>query len=138
MAHFAEIKDGIVQRVIVVNDSDCLLDGVEDEKVGSEFCHNLLGGEWVQTSYNTQGGINNRTGKEIKKNFAGVGYTYDKARDAFIAPKQFDSWVLDEATCCHEAPVERPKDGKDYQWDEAKVEWAEVAVVETPLIHQEI
>ena len=91
MAHFAEIGlDNVVLRVIVVSNNE-LLDGnhTEQESKGADFCRNLFGGTWVQTSYNGT----------IRKNYAGVGYTYDTARDAFIPPKPFDDWVLDEETC---------------------------------------
>lgn len=109
MAHFAEINQmGIVTRVIVVPD--------EVESFGSQWCHNLLGGNWVQTSYNNT----------IRKNFAGIGYVYDEERDAFIPPKPFLSWVLDEETCTWEAPVPYPTDGKEYIWREDLGEWQEI------------
>ena len=115
MAHFAEIIDGIVARVIVVDNADTAQGGVEDGAIGAAFCHNLLGGEWVQTSYNNN----------IRKNYAGIGYTYDAARNAFIAPKPFASWVLDEATCRWSAPVAMPSGGM-WMWDEATVSWVAV------------
>lgn len=116
MAHFAEIGlDNTVLRVIVVHNNDCLLDGVETESVGAEFCRSHFGGTWVQTSYNGN----------IRKNYAGVGYTYDSQRDAFIAPKPYDSWVLNEQTCSWEAPTLAPNDGKIYLWDEATTSWVE-------------
>ena len=115
MAHFAEIVNDIVARVIVVSDADTASNGVEDGAIGAAFCHNLLGGEWVQTSYNGN----------IRKNYAGIGCTYDKARDAFIAPKPFASWVLDEATCRWGAPVPYPATG-EWRWDEATLSWVEV------------
>ena len=90
-------------------------DGVEKEHIGAAFCERLLGGEWKQTSYNGN----------IRKNYAGVGYTYDAARDAFIAPRPFPSWILDEATCQWAAPTPMPTDGKRYQWDEATLAWIE-------------
>ena len=105
MAHFAEIDaSNIVQRVIVVPDSE--------EATGAEWCANLLGGTWMQTSYNGR----------IRKNYAGIGYTYDAVRDAFIAPKPFPSWVLNEATCRWEAPVPMPA-GQGWYWDEDAGEW---------------
>ena len=116
MAHFAEIGlNNTVLRVIVVHNNDCLLDGVETESVGAEFCRSHFGGTWVQTSYNGN----------IRKNYAGVGYTYDSQRDAFIAPKPYDSWVLNEQTCLWEAPTPAPNDGKMYLWDEATTSWVE-------------
>jgi hypothetical protein len=91
MAHFAEIGlNNVVVRVIVVNNNELLDENhIEQESKGADFCRNLLGGTWVQTSYNGA----------IRKNFAGAGFTYDSARDAFISPKPFDSWTLDEQTC---------------------------------------
>lgn len=105
MAHFAEIDaSGIVQRVIVVPDSE--------EATGAEWCANLLGGTWVQTSYNGR----------IRKNYAGVGFTYDAVRDAFIPPQPFPSWLLNEATCQWQAPKPMPSGGPWY-WDEDASEW---------------
>ena len=115
MAHFAELVDGIVARVIVVSNADTASNGVEDGAIGAAFCHNLLGGEWVQTSYNAN----------FRKNYAGIGFTYDTVRDAFIAPKPYASWVLDEATCRWEAPVAMPSEGL-WMWDEATVSWVAV------------
>ena len=116
MAHFAEIIGDIVARVIVVNNADTAEGGVEDGAIGAAFCTNLLGGEWVQTSYNGN----------IRKNYAGIGYTYDTARDAFIAPQPFASWVLDEATCRWTAPVPMPDEGGPWQWDEDTESWVAV------------
>ena len=113
MAHFAELINGIVVRVIVVNNADTASNGVEDGAIGAAFCHNLLGGEWLQTSYN------------ICKNYAGIGYTYDTARDAFIAPKPWASWVLDEATCRWDAPVAMPSEGL-WRWDEVTLSWTAI------------
>ena len=116
MAHFAELIDGIVARVIVVSNADTASNGVEDGAIGAAFCHNLFGGEWVQTSYNGN----------IRKNYAGIGYTYDTVRDAFIAPKPFASWVLDEATCRWTAPVPMPSEGGPWTWDEGTESWIAV------------
>jgi hypothetical protein len=115
MAHFAEIGlDNSVLRVIVVNNAELLDgDGVEQESLGADFCRDLFGGTWVQTSYNGN----------IRKNFAGQGFTYDSTRDAFIPPKPFTSWTLDEATCRWEAPIPYPDDGQMYLWDEASETW---------------
>ena len=122
MAHFAQLnEENIVLRVIVVANQDTAdKDGVENEAIGIEFCTNLLGGAWKQTSYNGN----------IRKNYAGVGYTYDESRDAFISSKPYNSWVLDEATCRWKAPVEMPVDGKIYTWDEATTSWVEAPVGE--------
>jgi hypothetical protein len=117
MAHFAELnEDNIVQRVIVVDNQDCLdANNVESEEVGIEFCHNLLGGTWKQTSYNGN----------FRKNYAGNGYKYDTERDAFISPKPFNKWVLNEETCQWEAPVAYPDDDKFYVWNDNKGVWEE-------------
>ena len=116
MAHFAELIDGIVARVIVVSNADTASNGVEDGAIGAAFCHNLLGGEWLQTSYNNN----------IRKNYAGFGYSYDTARDAFIAPQPYVSWVLDEATCRWVAPVAMPSEGGPWAWDEGTESWIAV------------
>lgn len=117
MAHFAEINlNNIVLRVIVVHNNDCLLNGVETETVGAAFCRNLFGGTWVQTSYNGT----------IRKNYAGAGFTYDSQRNAFIPPKPYANWVLDETTCKWGAPVAYPTDDKMYRWDESTTSWVEV------------
>ena len=116
MAHFAEIIDGIVARVIVVNNADTAEGGVEDGAIGAAFCHALLGGTWVQTSYNNN----------FRKNYAGIGYSYDTARDAFIAPQPFASWALVEATCRWGAPVAMPSAGGPWAWDEDTESWVAV------------
>ena len=115
MAHFAEVGlDNIVLRVVVVNNNELLdSEGVEQESLGAEFCRNLFGGTWVQTSYNGN----------IRKNFAGANYTYDTSRDAFVPPQSFASWTLDEDTCLWEAPVARPDDTNSYTWDEDTQSW---------------
>jgi len=118
MAHYAELDDNnVVLRVIVVADKDETMDGVFSEERGIVFCQSLLGGNWKKTSYNGN----------IRKNYAGIGYTYDSGRDAFIPPKPFPSWVLVEETCQWKAPVDAPTDGKFYNWDEKKKNWVEVA-----------
>ena len=124
MAHFAEIDaNNIVLRVIVVGNKDTSdANGVEKEHIGAAFCERLLGGTWKQTSYNAN----------MRKNYAGIGYTFDAARDAFIPPKPFPSWVLNESTCQWQAPVPMPADAgtgtppKMYGWDEDTVTWVEV------------
>ena len=118
MAHFAEIDaNNIVLRVIVVGNKDTSdANGVEKEYIGAAFCERLLGGTWKQTSYNAN----------MRKNYAGIGYTFDAARDAFIPPKPFPSWVLNESTCQWQAPVSMPTDGKMYSWDEGTLSWVEV------------
>ena len=117
MAHFAKLENNIVTQVIVVSNQDILDENEqESEQKGIDFCSNLLGGTWKQTSYNAK----------IRKNYAGVGYTYDETLDAFIAPKPFNSWVLDETTAQWKAPVDMPTDDKRYSWDEATTSWKEL------------
>lgn len=115
MAHFAQISDGTVINVIVVHNNELLVDGMETESKGAEFCHNLFGGEWIQTSYNNR----------IRKQFAGVGYTYDSVKDQFVAPRPFASWTLDSNNDW-QAPTAMPDDGKMYTWNEASLAWVEV------------
>jgi hypothetical protein len=116
LAHFARIENNLVTQVIVVNNKDTSTpDGTEVESIGVAFCQRLFGGNWVKTSYNGN----------VRKNYAGVGYTYDSGRDAFIPPKPFNSWVLNENTCQWEAPTPMPTDGKKYSWDEATTAWVE-------------
>ncbi|NDF98322.1 MAG: hypothetical protein EB101_05245 [Chitinophagia bacterium] len=105
---------------IVVSDAE--------EHRGQEFLADDLGlgGTWKKTSYNTQGGVHALGGTPYRKNYAGIGYKYDAARDAFIPPKPFNSWVLNDDTCLWEAPVAYPTDGKMYTWDEASTSWVEV------------
>jgi len=117
MAHFAQIENGVVTQVIVVANEELLLDGVENESKGIEFCQSLFGGTWVQTSYNGN----------IRKNYAGVGYTYDEQRDAFIPPQPFPSWVINEETCQWSAPIPMPTDGR-YSWDEPTTSWVSTSV----------
>lgn len=114
MAHFAELdENNMVLRVIVVHNNDCLdANGDESEAVGVAFCQNLFGGNWKQTSYNGN----------FRKHYAGIGYTYDAALDAFIAPQPFPSWSLD-ADCNWQAPVPHPNDGEMYRWNEEAQTW---------------
>jgi len=122
MSHFAEIdRDGIVKRVLVA-EQDFINTGV----VGDSF-------NWIQTSYNTRGGVHYAPdsntpdeGVALRKNYAGVGYIYDKTRDAFYAPQPFPSWTLDDDTCQWNPPVVYPDDSKMYQWDEDSTEWKEI------------
>lgn len=116
MAHFAELDEkNVVIRVIVVANEDCLDEnGDESEVVGAMFCQNLLGGRWVQTSYNGS----------IRKQYAGFGYTYDPDADVFIAPQPFPSWTLDES---HDwqPPIPMPSEGRWY-WDDEQDSWIEI------------
>ena len=116
MSHFAEIdENNIVTRVLVGNN--------EHPDEGHQWFVDNLGGTWVKTSYNTRGGVHTLGGTPLRKNYAGIGYTYDETRDAFIPPKPYDSWVLDEETCLWEAPVAMPDDGEPYAWNEETQSW---------------
>lgn len=117
MAHFAKVVDGIVTQVIVAEPE--FFDTFVDSSPG----------EWIQTSYNTHGG-EHPEGRPLRKNYAGIGYTYDRVRDAFIPPQPFASWTLNEDTCLWDAPIPRPDDGKVYRWDEETTSWVEVEVTE--------
>lgn len=120
MAHFAKVTNGIVTQVIVAE---------------PEFFNTFIDsspGEWVQTSYNTRGGVHyvsnsdqpsEDQSKALRKNYAGIGFFYDRVRDAFIPPKPFASWVLNEQSCLWEAPIPRPNDGAFYTWDEGAGQW---------------
>ena len=111
MAHFAKVENGVVTQVIVIEQDVLNLGHWGDPAL------------WVQTSYNTQSGVHSQGGTPLRKNFAGIGYTYDLGRDAFIPPKPFTSWVLDEGTCQWGAPTAMPTDGKRYQWRESTTSW---------------
>jgi hypothetical protein len=118
MAHFAQIdENNIVTQVLVV--------GNDQEHRGQEFLANDLGlgGTWIKTSYNTHGGVHSEGGTPLRKNYAGIGYTYDAGRDAFIPPKPFNSWVLDEDTCLWNAPTPMPTEGGPYMWVEDDLNW---------------
>jgi hypothetical protein len=111
MAYYAKVENGVVTNVIVA----------DEDVIGS----GVFGSGWVQTSYNTRGGVHPEN-RPMRKNFAAVGYTYDNVRDAFIPPKPYESWTLNEETCLWDAPVSQPTDGKVYNWDEATTSWVEV------------
>jgi hypothetical protein len=117
VAHFAELdENNVVKRVIVVDNKDTAdANGNEVESIGVAFCQKLLGGNWKQTSYN---------GK-VRKNYAGIGYTYRAEIDAFVAPQPFPSWALD-ANAQWQAPVPMPEDGQMYSWDEEAGNWIAV------------
>lgn len=117
MAHFAKLnEENIVTQVIVVDNKDTLDEnGQESEQKGIEFCVNLLGGTWIQTSYNAN----------FRKNYAGSGYSYNQTLDAFIPPKPFASWILNNETAQWEAPTPYPTDGEMYSWDEATTSWVD-------------
>jgi len=114
MAHFAKVVDGKVVNVIVAE---------------PEFFQTFVDsspGEWIQTSYNTYGGQHRNGGTPLRKNYAGIGYSYDRTKDAFIPPKPYPSWVLNDDTCLWGAPTPMPIDDKRYEWDEATTSWKEV------------
>jgi len=123
MAHFAQLdENNVVLQVIVVDNKDTAdANGVEKEHIGAAFCERLLGGTWKQTSYNGN----------LRKNYAGIGYTYNEDIDAFVAPKPYASWVLNEETAIYEAPVAMPEDAgtgeppKRYTWNEQTTSWVE-------------
>jgi hypothetical protein len=114
MSHYAKVTDGKVTQVIVAE---------------AEFFTTFVDtspGEWIQTSYNTHGGVHKNGGTPLRKNYAGIGFTYDRTRDAFIPPQPFASWVLNETTCLWDAPTPMPTDGKLYVWDEPTTSWIEI------------
>ena len=126
MAHFAKLdQDNIVIKVNVVHNNELLVDGTENEQKGINFLNTLFNtsDNWKQTSYNTNGGVHKLGGTPLRKNYAGIGHTYDEGRDAFIAPQDFPSWVLNEETCQWEAPSPYPDDGQMYHWNESNQEW---------------
>ena len=113
MAHFAKVEGGIVTEVLVIEQ-----DVIDTGAFGDPAL-------WVQTSFNTHGG-QHPEGRPLRKNFAGIGFTYDAERDAFIPPKPFASWSLNEDTCLWDPPTPYPNDGKLYQWDEDTKAWVEI------------
>jgi len=121
MAHFAKLKTGnIVERVEKVSN-----DVATTEQAGIEFLNNIYGENyiWKQTSYNTHAGVHKLGGTPFRKNFAGIGWKYDQYRDAFIPPKPYNSWTLNETTCLWEPPVAYPTDGQVYNWNETNQTW---------------
>lgn len=114
MAHFAQIDSNNIVTQVLVIEQDVVNTGLFGEP--SSF---------VQTSYNTHGGVHTLGGTPLRKNYAGIGYTYDSGRDAFIPPKPYNSWVLNETTCQYDAPVAIPTDDKQYTWNEDTVSWNE-------------
>ena len=121
MANFAKLGVGnIVEKVEVVSN-----DIATTEQAGIDFLNNLYGSRdvWKQTSYNTNGGVHKLGGTPLRKNYAGVGYTYNQIKDAFIPPQPYASWLLDETTCLWEAPTTYPTDGEVYTWNETTTSW---------------
>lgn len=119
MAHFAQLDDNNkVLRVVVVDNKDTRdALGVEKEYIGIAHLERVLGGVWKQTSYNAN----------FRKNYAGIGYTYDSTLDAFIPPKPYPSWILNNTICQWESPVPHPNDGKLYNWNESAQNWIEIS-----------
>jgi len=129
MASFAKIglNGKVIEVQSVVNEVIHDSNGVEQESIGIDFLTKLTGYPiWKQTSYNTHGGVHNNNGTPFRKNHAGIGYTYDEDRDAFIPKKPYNSWILNENTCQWEAPIPLPSDAsidKKYQWNEQIQNW---------------
>jgi hypothetical protein len=121
MAHFAKVENGVVTQVIVIDEETLNTGHWGDPKT------------WIQTSYNTQGGKHTLGGIPLRKNYAGIGYTYDAQRDAFIPSKPYASWLLNEETCLWSAPQPMPTDGKLYTWDELTTSWQEVTLPIPPV-----
>ena len=114
MGHYAKVEDGIVTQVIVAD--------------GPDWCEENLGGQWVQTSYNTFGGVHSGGKFPIHKNYAGIGYTFDGV--GFATPQPFASWILNKESYLWEAPTPMPTDGKKYQWNEENLNWQEFVLPE--------
>lgn len=125
MAHYAFLNENnIVTEVIVGRDEDEFVNGITDWEAYYSSVRNQV---CKRTSYNTMGGQHNGGGTPFRKNYAGIGYTYDEQRDAFIPPKPFDSWTLNEDTCLWESPIPYPEDGKIYTWNEENGVWEEIS-----------
>lgn len=118
MAHFAKVNNGIVEQVIVAEPE--FFDTFVDSSPG----------QWIQTSYNTHGGVHANGGTPLRKNYAGVGFSYDATRDAFIPPKPYTGWTLNNDTCLWDCPVAMPTEGGPYTWNESTHAWG--AIPETP------
>jgi len=114
MAHYAKVENSLVTQVIVAEPE--FFDTFVDSSPG----------EWIQTSYNTSGGVHAEGNTPLRKNYAGIGMIYDSVRDAFIAPQPYPSWILNETSCIYEAPVPYPTDDLMYSWDEDTTSWVEV------------
>jgi hypothetical protein len=134
MAHFAKLnEENIVVQVIKVNNNELIVDGNESEAQGIKFLnatYKVNNITWKQTSFNTKGGVHLLGGTPFRKNYGGIGYTYDETRDAFIPPKPFNSWVLNETTCLWEEPIPEPEliqsqidNGNYYDWNEENQTW---------------
>ena len=134
MAHFVKIDNSnVVLQVIVVDDKDTQDgNGDEVEAIGAKYLADGFGGTWKKTSYNTIANTHRLGGTPFRKNYAGIGHIYDATRDAFYAPKPYDSWTLNEDTCLWEPPVPYPDDGNQYIWNEDTTSWG-VFVNETQM-----
>lgn len=119
MSHYAYVRDGIVQDVIVAEQD--FVDWLSQ----SGLRHAVGIGQWIQTSYNTYGNTHKLGGTPLRKNFAGIGYTYREDLDAFVPPRPYEDWILDEETCLWQAPTPCPMDGKMYDWDSYNHVWVE-------------
>jgi hypothetical protein len=131
MASFAKIglNNKVIEVLSVVNEVLHDSNGIEQEAIGIDFLTKLTGYPvWKQTSYNTYGGVHSSGGTPLRKNHAGIGYTYDEDRDAFIPKKSYNSWLLNEDTCLWEAPVAKPQDDNLYTWNESTLTWDIVEV----------
>lgn len=115
MSHFAQIDENNTVIQVIVVEQDVIDTGLFGDPAS-----------WIQTSYNTRGGQHSQGGTPLRKNYAGIGYTYDSVRDAFIAPQPYPSWVLDDATCQWQPPIPQPEDGELYTWNEATQTWTQV------------
>jgi hypothetical protein len=115
MSHFAQIDENNIVTQVIVIEQDVVDTGLFGDP-----------NSWIQTSYNTHAGVHSQGGTPLRKNYAGIGYTYDSTRDAFIPPTPYNSWVLNEDTCLWEAPIPMPDDGKIYNWDEETTSWIEL------------
>tara|TARA_B110000093_G_scaffold144720_1_gene156410 strand:- start:1 stop:351 length:351 start_codon:yes stop_codon:yes gene_type:complete len=111
MAHYAKVNNGLVEQVIVAEAE--FFDTFVDSSPGA----------WIQTSYNTHGGVHSEGGTPLRKNYAGIGSTYDAERDAFYAPQPYPSWTLNDTSCIWEAPTAYPADGERYVWNESTTSW---------------
>jgi hypothetical protein len=129
MAHFAELNIfKKVLRVLTLDNKDTQdKNGNEVESIGAKYLYDSFGGTWVRTSYNTLSGVHKLGGTPFRKNYAGTEYTYDDTRDAFIPPKPYASWTLNEDTCQWNSPTPYPDDGQEYEWNEAEASWDLVA-----------
>jgi hypothetical protein len=120
MAHYAKVENNLVTAIIVAEQD--FIDSLPDSNL------------YIQTSYNTRAGVHELEGTPLRKNFAGIGFTYDEERDAFIPPKPFDSWILNEDTCLWNPPTQHPRDGKQYQWNEENKVWDLIGEYENPFL----